>query len=278
MKPRTSFALTTADIRYIALACSLLVLVAFSVKFPVFNERASSVVIRLSEPFIVLSKQPGDVVQNTLGYLSKHTFIVERNNNLQARQQHMLMMEHELKLLARENMKLKALLSMVDDMSGAPLTAYVLADSSSAFTHSILINSGEQDGVVKGQEVVNAEGLVGRVVSVQKNTSRILLLTDYASRVPVKFLNANVQGIIRGVNTESLELLFLEKDREIKVGDTVVSSGIGGVYSEGTPIGRVESIDDGTIRIKPSVDFSILEIVTIQRKKVEGILDVIRTE
>jgi rod shape-determining protein MreC len=265
------------DIRYGMLMCFLAGVLGVSVKSPELNDRFSSAVVSVMTPFVGIVQQPNVAWTRAVDYLERHLDVVEKNSFLEQRQQHLLMLEHEVQVLARENAKLRDALNMVKPVDGAPLASYVVADTANTFSQSVLVNSGAFDGVEKGQEVLSAKGVVGRVVNVYENTSRVLLLTDYASRIPVKFLNANVQGIVRGGNGHQLELLFLEHGVDVSVGDKVITSGVGGVFTQGLLVGAVSSNASGRIMIDPAVNFSNLELVTIPRRSVKGVLDDVNT-
>jgi rod shape-determining protein MreC len=128
-----------------------------------------------------------------------------------------------------------------------------------------LLNAGRRDGVEKGQSAVTGAGLAGRVIETGERSSRLLLLTDLNSRVPVTLEASRWRGILAGDNTARPRLLFLPNSAEVAVGDRVVSSGDGGVAPPGLPIGVVAQIAEGEIRVQPFVDWDRLEYLSVVR-------------
>ncbi len=139
----------------------------------------------------------------------------------------------------------------------------VVADISSPFSHSILANSGRNAEIMEGQAVMGDDGLVGRVVSVGPSSSRILLLTDFSSRIPVIALASDVRGILTGRNEARPVLDFLPRGKEIKRDDLLVTSGDGGAMPVGLPVGTVHFDDDNKMRIELLEDFGRLKYVRI---------------
>ncbi len=166
--------------------------------------------------------------------------------------------------LRAENDRLKLMLSLQsgialdrqesDSLNASPLTiglqeflpkleaeidARIVGDSSGSFVHSILIERGTNHGVRRNLAVISAEGLFGRVIEVSRNLSRVLLVTDYTSRVPVYVVEARVRTILAGNNTNQPRLLYIPEEHNIKQGMEVLSSGNGRIFPPGLPVGRV---------------------------------------
>ena len=111
------------------------------------------------------------------------------------------------------------------------------------FTHRILINKGERDGVVLGQPVLDARGLMGQVVELMPYTSRVLLLTDTTHSIPVQVNRNGLRAIASGTgNPERLELRHVADTADIKEGDLLVSSGLGQRFPAGYPVATVKEV------------------------------------
>ena len=111
------------------------------------------------------------------------------------------------------------------------------------FTHRIIINKGERDGVVLGQPVLDARGLMGQVVELMPYTSRVLLLTDTTHSIPVQVNRNGLRAIASGTgNPERLELRHVADTADIKVGDLLVSSGLGQRFPAGYPVATVKEV------------------------------------
>ncbi len=166
-------------------------------------------------------------------------------------------------LLEAENKSLHELLNVKIEQKSQYITARVLVDGRSAFAKSILVSAGTLDGVKKGQAVVSGEGLVGRVVEAGGNVSRILLITDMNSRVPVLIEDSRQHAIFSGNNGATGFLNHLPVDTEVKEGARVVTSGQGGIFPMGLPVGVVREIVDGMVKVEPFTDFSRMVYVRV---------------
>ena len=124
------------------------------------------------------------------------------------------------------------------------VTARVVADAGGPFVQTVMVNAGADQGVVNGMAAVNERGLVGRVIEVGRRSARILLLTDFNSRIPVMVEPSRDQAILAGDNSREPGLMFLPLNPRLSVGDRVVTSGRGGVLPPGLAIGVVSAIGE----------------------------------
>jgi len=104
------------------------------------------------------------------------------------------------------------------------------------------VNKGANSGIKKGMAVVSTDGLIGRTVEVNSNTSKVLLLTDFRSAVDALIQRTRDRGVIKGKNTNTFEMKYIPLNADIKVNDRVISSGLGGVFPKGFLIGTVSRI------------------------------------
>ena len=153
-------------------------------------------------------------------------------------------------ILEAENKELQKLLNVKTAPSLHYVTARVIADSGNAYLKSLVVMAGSRDGIEKGQAVLGAEGLVGRVVETGRKTARILLLTDVNSRVPVVIEGPNTRAILAGNNEGKPELVHLPRDAELKAGMRILTSGHGGVLPYGLPVGEVVETAGGGFAVK----------------------------
>jgi rod shape-determining protein MreC len=143
------------------------------------------------------------------------------------------------------------------------VTARVIANSGGAFVRMILINAGTADHVARGQAAIAGEGLVGRLTEVGDRASRVLLITDLNSRVPVTIDGTHIAAVLAGDNSERPRLMYLPSADAVKVGDRVVTSGEGGVFPPGLPVGVVSAVDGTGPRVEPYVEMSQLGYVLV---------------
>lgn len=170
-------------------------------------------------------------------------------------------------LLEAENKSLRVLLNVKLDPQHSYIAAQILSDSGNTFVKSLLVKAGREDGVQKGQAVISGDGVIGRIVEVGEHVSRILLITDMNSRVPILVENTSQHAILAGDNGKYARLLHVSADSEIAEGARIITSGHGGLFPKGLPIGRVVKGDDGDVFVQPYADFERMVYVRIVSKK-----------
>jgi rod shape-determining protein MreC len=188
-----------------------------------------------------------------------------RAENARLREQNLRLLEWQsvARQLSLENAALRQLLSMPDPGQPTAVTGRVIADTGGPFVHTVLLDVGTEHGVARGMAAVNERGLVGRVIEPGRRSSRVLLLTDFNSRIPVMVEPSRDQAILAGNNTGHPALVFLPINPRLAVGDAVVTSGRGGVLPPGLEVGTVRSIDDSGVVVEPLVDFTRLEYLRL---------------
>lgn len=170
--------------------------------------------------------------------------------------------------LEQENAKLLDLNKVRLDPALTVVTGQVLADSGSPFRQSVLLNVGAaRDGIKDGWAVTDGLGLVGRIAGVGRNSSRVLLLTDSASRVPVTIQPSGQRALLTGDNSALPVLDFIEAPEEARPGDRVVSSGDGSVFPAGLLVGNVVLARDGRLRLRLTADYERLEFLRVLRNQ-----------
>ena len=146
--------------------------------------------------------------------------------------------------LAAENVRLRNLLNASELLTDKILVTELIGVSPDPAQQTILINRGSNDQVYAGQAVLDADGLMGQVVEVFSDHSRVLLITDEHHALPVQVLRNGVRTIAEGIGDyASLRLRFVTPTTDIRVGDELVSSGLGGRYPANYPVGRVVDIE-----------------------------------
>ena len=120
-------------------------------------------------------------------------------------------------------------------------------------------------------QLVTADGLVGIVIDVGRAYARVLLISDINARIPVILASSSWPGLTVGQNGQFLDLQFLPDEAKPKIGELVLTSGHGGVLPNGLPVGRVDQIKDGKIRVRPAVDFRHLSYLSVLVGGLDGI-------
>ena len=191
--------------------------------------------------------------------------IYEQNQELRRELQRMESWKEAALQLEQENARLLDLNNVRLDPRLTSISGNVLADSGSPYRQSVLINVGARDGILDGWAAMDGIGLVGRVSGVGERSSRVLLLTDASSRVPVTVQPSGQRGLIVGDNTLAPPIDFVENRDMIRPGDRVVSSGDGDVFPSGVLIGHIAVDTGGRMRVRLAADYERLEFLRILR-------------
>lgn len=195
------------------------------------------------EPVYWAGRLPVRLWEGATQELSTRNELTAENEKLKAEQ---LMMQRRLQKLAaltEQNVRLRELLNSAALVDDEVLATELIGIDPNPFTHRILIDKGEKDGVVVGQPVLDARGLMGQVVEVMPYTSRVLLLTDTSHSIPVQVNRNGLRAIAAGTgNPERLELRHVADTADIKEGDLLVSSGLGQRFPAGYPVAMVTEV------------------------------------
>ena len=191
--------------------------------------------------------------------------LYDQNQELRRELQKMAAWKEAAVQLEQENAKLLSQNAVRIDPALTFVSGVVLTDSGTAFRQSVLLNLGARDGVVDGWATMDGLGLVGRISGVGERTARVMLLTDPSSRLPVTILPSGQHALIAGDNTALPALDFIERPEEVRPGDRVVSSGDGGVFPAGLPVGQVALAADGRLRVRMAADYGRLEFLRVLR-------------
>ena len=176
----------------------------------------------------------------------------------------------ELREIASDSQRLANLLDYVSTAQGQEtVTAEVINYDPNALLRTIVINKGTRDGIARGMPVVTAQGLVGRVIEVSGNASRVLLVIDPNSNVTARLQNSRAQGTVEGLLTGNLRMRLIPLDADVQVGDIVITSGLGGSFPPDIPIGQVTSRRqlqfelNQEAEVRSLVNFDTLEFVLV---------------
>lgn len=170
--------------------------------------------------------------------------------------------EQALKLQA-ENKSLRELLNVKADPEMSFVTTRVVSDPGGSFVKSVLLPVGESDNVSKGSAVMSGSGLIGRVMEAGRHSSRVLLITDLNSRIPVTVQNTRTRAILGGRNKPLLKLERLPIDSGLTLGQRIVTSGDGGYLPADIPIGTIVAIGKDGVLVKPLADIDSLSHVQV---------------
>jgi len=199
----------------------------------------------------------------------------EENKKLKEiiKQKDMQLVESQEAVITNE--QLKKLLDLKSSINAPSVSASVIGEESAPWYKTIVINRGAVDGLVEGMPVISTKGVVGQLVKVALNSSRVLLLTDHSSGIAGMIQRSRARGVVKGKGGDLCSLEFTMQGDDVQVGDIVTTSGIGRIFPKGIPIGEVTVVRKGeygifqTITIKPVVDVTHLEEVLVLLNKFE---------
>ena len=235
---------------------------------PTWNP-AEQFVIEITAPFQKLIKQTTKSTEEL--WLNYFRLVDVHHENTQLKNE-----IHELKmansryreLLATQE-RLEELLQFKQTINRPVLAAQVIGLDPTGWFKSVIIDKGKWAGLRLDMPVVNAFGVVGRVVSVSSNYAKVLLIIDQNSAVDCLVQRSRDRGMLKGLMSEICKLDYVAKSNDISVGDIVVTSGLGGVFPKGLPVGRILDVKEISgelfkdIKIRTAVDFSKLEEVLV---------------
>ncbi len=231
------------------------------------------VVVEITAPFQKAFKFTVNSIEDLwLGYF----YLVDvrrENKELKKKVDQLLIENSKYRELLSAYKRLQALLKFKQTFQQPVVAAQVIGLDPSGWFKSIIIDKGSDDGIMPDMPVVNALGVVGRVVSVCPDYSKVLLIIDQNSAVDCLLQRTRARAMVKGVSSDMCKLDYVVKSTDVAIGDMIVTSGLGGVFPKGLPVGKVSSIKDVSgslfkqIQIRPLVDFSKLEEVLIIQKK-----------
>ena len=191
--------------------------------------------------------------------------LLEQNKELRRELQQMKSWKEAALQLEQENARLLDLNQLRLDSKLTHVSGIVIADSGSPFRQSVLLNIGSRDGIQDGWAAMDGLGLVGRISGISSSTSRVILLTDNASQIPVILQPSGQRAILMGDNSFAPPVEFIENIDLVRPGDRIVTSGGGGVLPAGLLVGTLAMDPNGRLRARLAADYERLEFLKVLR-------------
>lgn len=208
-----------------------------------YLEKVRTLLSHALSPIKTISIFPKQFFEETTQLLRSKRALISENEAFSHRE---LLLREELQhieSIRKENKQLKSLLKLSRDTGRKTMAARVLSIDTSPVRHVMTLDKGARDHVMVGQPVLSEYGLIGQVIEVLKASSTVLLISDSLSVVPVKNNRTGELGLLSGNDdNQQLILLHLPKTSSVMVNDLLVTSGLGGRYPEGYPVGRVAQV------------------------------------
>jgi rod shape-determining protein MreC len=230
-------------------------------------ERFRMVVIDAVVPNFDWAMSPVTGAMNLLSDFQSYQRLAQQNSDLRRELQDMKSWREAAIQLDQENARLRDLINVQLDPQLTRITGVVLADSGSPFRQSVLLNVGARDGILDGWPAMDGIGLVGRISGVSNETSRVILVTDTSSQIPVTIQPSGQRAILSGDNTINPLLQYIEDPDQVKPGDRIVTSGDGGVFPADLLVGQLARGTDGRPRARLSADLERIEFLRVLRSQ-----------
>lgn len=194
-------------------------------------------------PLQMAAATPADFVRNASRYFA--TLLEVQFENADLRRQQLGAGERLLRFeqLEQENIQLRGLMQMAQRVPVKSVAAEILYNAPDPFARKVILDRGAQQGVEAGLAVVDAAGVIGQVTRVYPIQSEVTLVTDRNQAIPVQVLRNGLRGVLFGTGQGRIELRFVIANADIQVGDTLVTSGLDGVFLPGLPVAEVQSVD-----------------------------------
>lgn len=230
---------------------------------------AEQVIVEITAPFQKLIKRTINFTKDF--WLNYFSLIDVRHENSSLKQ--------EINSFRRENSRykellatherLRKLLQFKEVIRRPVVAAQVIGLDPTGWFKSIIIDKGKRAGLKWDMPVVNASGVVGRIVSVSIDYAKVLLIIDQNSAVDCLTQQSRDRGMVKGLSTDVCKMDYMAKSSDAVVGDMVITSGLGGIFPKGLPVGKISRVKEVSgelfkeIKVTPSVDFSKLEEVLV---------------
>ncbi len=258
----------TRPVRRLALAVLVLCLIALVLVWRIDNprvERMRAAIIDRVIPNMEWAMAPVTGFARMVDDFQSYARLYEQNQELRRELQQMRAWREAALQLEQENARLLDLNRVQLDPELTFVTGIVQADAGGPFRRSVLINVGARDGILDGWATMDGLGVVGRISGIGERTSRVLLLTDANSRIPVTILPSGQQALLMGDNTQTPVLEFIEDIEDISAGDRIVTSGDGGLFPPGLLVGQVAVTSDRRLRARLAADLARLSFLRVMR-------------
>lgn len=279
MKRRKSLFIHLSFIRILAKKFAIVILFISAFALMMLNktetvlvEKTSSLATDMVSPMVDVLVVPARAIAGVYDYFRGLKNVYKDNQTLREENKRLLSLYDKSKVLEVENKLLSNLLNYVPPADAKYMTARVVAEEGDGFSHSVIAYTSGLQSVRKGQVALGERGVVGRVDRVGKMYSKVILITDINSKIPVMVERTRVRGILAGDNTPNPKMVFIPLDAELNVGDRIVTSGVAGVFPPGLPVGRVSSIEKNNVKIKPFNDLDAMEFIRIVDYGLGGII------
>jgi len=225
--------------------------------------QTEDVISKIFNPIIRVIQLPADCVYFISEKIRDVIKVYADNKLLKKEVYDLQYMESKLQALKIENKLLAQMLDYIPLPEAQFITAKVIANEGDGFSHFLIAYVPDIKPVHKGQIVLYKEGVIGRIDAVHGVYVRVMLINDINSKIPVVLERSRDKGILSGNNTSVLNLILTSPLADIKKGDRVLTSGVGGIFPSDLPIGNVSNVSESSILIEPINPMEKIEYIRI---------------
>ena len=214
-------------------------------------------------PISSFINKPAKELEIVIEYVKSATQLTKENLLLKHEIKRLKNIERKSEIQESELIELKKVLNSIPRENNFLITGRVLNLSGGTFAKTMLIDAGKKDGIEKGQPVISSDGLVGSIISVGPNSSRVLLLIDINSMIPIFLTQTGWPAIVQGQNGYLLKVKFLSSEANPINNEIIETSGHGGRFPPGINVGRMVKISPSSYFVKLSADPQRLRFVSV---------------
>ncbi|MDR3451009.1 MAG: rod shape-determining protein MreC [Alphaproteobacteria bacterium] len=238
-------------------------LLVFSQAQPVLVSNIRIHAVDTMAPVLDAVARPMTAIESAVKNMRDTLALRADNQKLRGENAQMIEWQNAVVSLESENRELRALLHFKAEPGLAYISARVIADTGGAYARGLIVTAGKTDGVREGMAAMTGEGLIGRVVEVGDWSSRVLLITDLNSRIPVTVTDSGDRAILAGDNSPQPKLMFMPRDAAVSDGARVVTSGHGGIFPPNLPVGVLQEPEHGVFTVVPAADLGRVSYVRL---------------
>ena len=224
---------------YIAISLALFIV---DLRFRSLNLLRQSIAL-LVDPVQRVAQTPGSLVDYGGEYLQGLQALQQENRELKHAKLNTAPDLQRMLQLETENERLRKLLAVKEREKAGGQVAQILYTARDPFSRKVIVDKGQQSGIVAGQPAIDEAGVVGQVTRVFPFSAEITLITDKDQAVPVQIVRSGQRSVVFGLGNGQLELRYMPANADVQVGDILVTSGLDGVYLPGFPVARVINIE-----------------------------------
>lgn len=228
-----------------------------------FADNISFFFIEVTSPVVAITSFPFNTTVELLTNFEELVSAKEDNEKLKEENEKLKALLVKTIDIKSENDELRNLIKLVEEKKSDFVAAHVVGRTQGLFSQKIFLDKGKSANIAEGDVVAGTLGLIGRVVDVRDDESRLMLPIDANSRIPIVTTNARARAVLAGNNSNEMQLLYLAKNHGIEIGDTVFTSGDGDAMLPGILVGTVTKVDGKYVGVEMAEDIANVETVSV---------------